>query len=196
MIRRIDPLNGNINPPLRIPSRQQGAGVMGGAAAIGAPSSAPKRRRAAPVAPTPPSAAATSAVPPLRPSRALIEHYLRYEGWAMRSIFTLDKTDTTGKRWEPSGSSYAVGHPYTITCYRDDERFERTALGALSNITTDGEVPAYRLGVLASVERLLGPRSPQPREAWDEGYDAATAAAVAALFLMARVDRAKWEAAR
>lgn len=114
----------------------------------------------------------------------------------MKSVFTLDKSLTTGKRWEPSGAASVFGHPFTITCYRDDERFEREALGALASIATGGEVPVYQLGILASAERLMGPRSPQPREAWDEGYDASTAASVAVLFLMARVDRARWEATR
>lgn len=114
----------------------------------------------------------------------------------MRSIFTLDKTDTTGKRWEPSGPASAFGHPFTITCYRDDDRFEREALGALTNLTRAGEIPAYQLGILASAERLFGPRSPQPREPWDDGYDAATASCIATLFILARVDRARWEATR
>lgn len=114
----------------------------------------------------------------------------------MKPVFTLDKERTTGKRWEPSGAASAWGHPFTIDCYRDDDRFEREAIGALTNLTPNAESPLYRLGILVSAERFIGPRSPNPREPWDEGYDAATAGMIATLFIMARVDRAKWEATR
>jgi hypothetical protein len=155
-----------------------------------------KRRRATASAAPPPSTASTSAIPPLRPSRALIEHYLRYEGWTMRAVFTLDKDRTTGKRWEPSGAASAWGHPFTIDCYRDDDRFEREAIGALANIAQAMEIPVYQLGILASAEHLIGPRSPTSPKSWNTGFDAATIKAIAALFIMARVDRARWEATR
>jgi len=170
---------------------------MGGAATVVAPAPAPtsasKRRHAARVAPTLPSAAATSAVPPLRPSRALIEHYLRYDGWTVEPAVVYEG-HSVGTRWMPP--PLAGPNVFAIVCSTADERFVSEALGTLTYAESTGNLAIYQLGILASAERLIGPRSPQPREPWDDGYDAATAASIATLFILARVDRARWKATR
>lgn len=156
---------------------------MGGAATVVAPAPAPTS------APKRPSAAARSAVPPMRPSRALIEHYLLYEGWTLEP-----NGKPNGKRWVPP--SQAGADVFAIVCSTADERFVSEALGTLTYAESTGDMAIYRLGILASAERLIGPAARSPREPWDDGYDAATVAAVATLFVMARVDQAKWEATR
>lgn len=168
---------------------------MGGSAAVvkPAPKATTKRRHTASVAPTPPSAPSTSTVPPLRPSRALIERYLRYEGWTLEPRVGFEG-HSVGARWVPP--SQAGANVFAIVCSTADEQFVSEALGTLTYAESTGDMVIYQLGILASAERLIGPAARSPREPWDDGYDAATAASVAVLFLMARVDRAKWEAAR
>lgn len=168
---------------------------MGGSAmAMTPPKTASKKRRSATPTTPAPSIASASAIPPLGPSRTLLEHVLRYDGWTLRKVMTLDKARTNGMRWSPPTG--APGYLLEVECYIDDTTFEIHAAGALANAVHPGENSAYRLGILASAERLIGPPSARPREPWDEGYDAATAGAIAMLFILARVNRAKWEATR
>ena len=112
----------------------------------------------------------------------------------MKSVFTLDEQRTTGKRWEPPTQAGSL--VFAIVCSLNDERFVSEALGTLAYAESTGDMAIYQLGILVSAERFIGPQSPRPREPWDEGYDAATAGMIATLFIMARVDRARWEATR
>ncbi len=184
MSRPIEPFR---NPPLCVQSRIDGAGIMGGAATVVAPAPTPTST------PKRPSASARSAVSPLRPSRALIEHYLRYEGWTLEPRVGFEGHSVSA-RWVPP--SQANADVFAIVCSMNDERFVSEALGTLTYAESTGDMVIYRLGILASAERLIGPAARSPREPWDDGYDAATVAAVATLFVMARVDQAKWEATR
>jgi hypothetical protein len=85
---------------------------------------------------------------------------------------------------------------FAIVCSMNDERFVSEALGTLTYAESTGNLAIYQLGILASAERLMGQRSLNQIEAWDRGYDASTAAAIATLFILAHVDRARWEATR
>ena len=94
------------------------------------------------------------------------------------------------------GPGVSVWAPFTITCYRDDDRFEREALGALTNLTRAGRSRLTNSGSSPARNACSGLVRHSRANRGTTATTLPAASCIATLFILARVDRARWEATR